>query len=99
MTSDTEIPLCEDPLNSLANVVLLARPKQSVFSEDESEFLRGFLDEYVVSIDKKPAIKGSKRQWVKANVYSKYIVKFNSARDGGPNLESLFTVWFLCECD
>lgn len=92
MLSSPEIPLLDAPLNSPANLALLERPKKGVFSEDESEFLLGFLGEYGIFSDKKPAIKGSKKRWVKANVYSKYIVQFNSAGDGGPNLESLFKV-------
>lgn len=70
------------------------RQPQAVFAEDEADFLRTFLDGYSAQANIGKAKKGDKKHWVQQNVYNKYIDKFDSARDGGPNLQSLSKVWF-----
>ena len=69
-----------------------ARPTQGTFTNDEQDFLRKYLDEYLaIEADK----KGDKKRWVKTHVYGKFITEFKSDRPEGPNLSSLLDVRFL----
>lgn len=61
-------------------------PKQPAFNDTETEYLEGFLDQYLVYTSK---IKGDKKKWVKLHVYPKYTAHFNSAGLDEPNLASL----------
>ncbi|KIM73871.1 hypothetical protein PILCRDRAFT_14861 [Piloderma croceum F 1598] len=70
-------------------VTTMERPTQKAFTEAEQDFLKKFIDEYT-NAESSNTKKGTKKQWVKDNVYYKYIAEFKSDGPGGPNLSSLY---------
>jgi hypothetical protein len=72
-----------------AATITNSRPSQGTFNSEQKEFLMSFLEQYL-ALDN-PA-KGSKKAWVKSNVYYAYIEKYKSDGPNGVNLSSLLTV-------
>jgi hypothetical protein len=70
-----------------------ARLLQGPFDHDQKAFLMSFLERYLAQEN---GTKGSKKAWVKSNVYYAYIKKYQSDGEHGVNLSSLLTV--CCGC-
>lgn len=65
-----------------------SRHMQGPFKPVEAQFLENYLEAYL-TFDTSDSKKGTKKTWVKNNVFSKYTQHFKSEEPGGPNLESL----------
>jgi hypothetical protein len=74
-----------------------SRPSQGPFSDEEKEYLLGYLDDYLASSSS--SAHGEKSKWVKLNVYPKFIDKFGSAGPGGPNLATLRVVSLVVQLE
>jgi len=78
------------------------RRNQGTFCDEEQDFLKSFLPEYRPLLEDLAKIasgprgvkgtKGRKKRWVINTVFPKFVFHFDSAGEGGPNLDSLKTV-------
>ena len=85
MKSSNVHELSSDEDASIAN----SHPLQGKFNCEQKAFLMSFLEQYL-ALDN--LSKGSKKAWVKSNVYYVYIEKYKSDGPNGVNLSSLLTV-------
>jgi hypothetical protein len=78
------------------------RLAQGAFTQVKTTFLKKHLPNYLTRIEDLMKVgtgpkiitgtKGNKKAWVEQTVYPTLLAEFGSAREGGPNLESLKTV-------
>lgn len=78
------------------------RPEKGKFSNDEKIFLKTHLPAYEVlcrDLEQQATgprgtghVKGSKKAWVISQVFPKFVERFSSNQDGGPQLQSLQVV-------
>jgi len=80
-----------------------SRPNQKAFRDDEQDFLKSLLPQYLSLLEDLGKItsgprgikgtKGRKKAWVIKTVFPKFVSRFDSAGQDGPNLDSLKQAW------
>jgi hypothetical protein len=83
---------------------LSERPKQGKFSKEEIDFLKTHLPDYGAlchQLEEPEAgpglgsVKGRKKDWILSEVYPRFVKRFLSDQNGGPQLHSLQEVSYL----
>jgi hypothetical protein len=81
------------------------RPEQGKFSVEETSFLQTYLATYRALCHQlgeqatgprgTGLVKGRKKDWVNSQVFPKFVQKFLSDQNGGPQLQSLQAVSYI----
>lgn len=104
-----ETPLASIPAASPGDPSVMAplaeRPEQGKFSIEETSFLKTYLPTYIALCHRlgqeatgtrgTGSVKGRKKDWIISDVFPKFVEKFSSNQNGGPQLMSLQAVSYV----